>query len=71
MIDAANVTDEALQSFDQMMIEVALKVDRFSPLAVEIWAEVLRELDVRGMVRLVRGTYEDVGNSLVERLYKP
>lgn len=69
MIDASNITDEALQGYDQMMVEAVLKVEKFAALAVNIWQEVLRELALRGQVRLISGSYEDVGNSLIERLY--
>ena len=69
MIDVSVFTDEALEGYDQMMIEASLKVDRFSALALSIWDEVLRELDVRGKVELISGSYEDVGNSRIRRLY--
>jgi hypothetical protein len=52
------------------MIEVSLKVDRFSALALSIWDETLRELDLRGQVELISGSYEDVGNARIRRLYK-
>jgi hypothetical protein len=70
MIDVSIFTDEALEGYDQMMIEVSLKVDRFSALALSIWDETLRELDLRGQVELISGSYEDVGNARIRRLYK-
>jgi hypothetical protein len=69
MIDASNITDDGLQTYDTMMIEAVLKLDRFSPLAHAIWAEVLRELDLRGKVKLISGSYENVGDSKIKRLY--
>jgi hypothetical protein len=70
MIDVSIFTDEALEGYDQMMIQASLTVDHFSALAVSIWDEVLRELDLRGRVQLISGTYEDVGNARIKRLYK-
>jgi hypothetical protein len=70
MIDVSIFTDEALEGYDQMMIEATLTVNRFSALAVSIWDEVLRELDLRGKVQLISGSYDDVGNARIRRLYK-
>lgn len=66
--DARPLSDEVLDSFDEMMTECVAKIERFSPLAVSIWSDVLRELDRRGRVRLVSGSYDDLGNALVQRL---
>ena len=67
MIDASNITTEALESFDDMMTESMLKVEHVAALAMSIWSEVLRELDLRGRVVLVSGSYEDIGNALIRR----
>ncbi len=67
-IDAQSLTDEALLSYDDMMIECLTKIEHFSPLATSIWAEVLRELDLRKLVELVSGSYEDIGNARIKRL---
>jgi hypothetical protein len=67
LIDASNLTDDALKSYDTMMVEAVIKISQFSGLAVNIWSEVLRELDVRNLVTLVSGSYDDIGNSLVTR----
>jgi hypothetical protein len=68
MLDAANVPTEALEAFDDMMVEATMKVEKCAPLADAIWADVLKELDGRGRVRLHSGSYDDVGNALIERL---
>ena len=67
-IGAQNLTDEALQDFDRMMEETAMKVDKLASLAVGIWADVLKELDRRGKVRLISGSYNDIGNARIQRL---
>ncbi|KQI67594.1 hypothetical protein AN189_14875 [Loktanella sp. 3ANDIMAR09] len=67
-IDVQNVADEALSSFDAMMVEAAMKVDQIAPLAINIWTEVLKELDVRGKVVLISGSYDDIGNAKIRRL---
>ena len=68
IINIGELQDEALVNYDRMMIEVSLKVADVSALAVSIWSLVLKELDQRGRVRLISGSYDDVGNALVERL---
>lgn len=68
IIDAASMTTEALEAYDDMMIECVGKVESFAPLAVHVWTDVLKELDRRGRTRLVSGSYEDVGNALIQRL---
>ena len=66
-INAENITTDALEAYDNMMTECVLKVENFAPLATAVWAEALKELDKRGRVRLVSGSYDDIGNALVER----
>jgi hypothetical protein len=67
-IDAASVKIEALLAYDDMMVECVTKVEKLAPLAVSIWTDVLKELDRRGKVQLVSGSYDDVGNALIQRL---
>ena len=67
-INAKDLTDDVLISYDDMMVECAVKIEKFSPLATSIWSEVLRELDNRKLVKLVSGTYADIGNALIQRL---
>lgn len=69
-IDAGALTTEALEGYDRMMIEATIKVHSFAGLAVAVWSDVLRELDKRGRVTLVSGSYEDVGNALITRNYE-
>ena len=68
MFDVSNVTTEALEAFDEMMVECATKVEKIAPLAVSLWSGTLKELDKRGRVKLISGAYDDVGNALVQRL---
>ena len=67
-IDAASVKIEALLAYDDMMVECVTKAEKLAPLAVSIWTDVLKELDRRGKVQLVSGSYDDVGNALIQRL---
>jgi len=66
--DASRFTDEALLSFDTMMTEVYLRVRDISPLSVSLHADALQELEKRGKVRLVSGSFDDIGNALIERV---
>ncbi|HWX49671.1 MAG TPA: hypothetical protein VNZ61_16610 [Roseomonas sp.] len=71
LINAAALTDDALIRYDIMMVEAITKIRNLSALADSIWVEVLKELDVRGRVRLVHGSYDDIGNALIQRLDYP
>jgi hypothetical protein len=70
LIDMKSLSDEALQSYDAMMIESGITVKRLSGLAMHVWSEVLKELDSRGQVKLISGSYDSVGSMLVQRLYQ-
>jgi hypothetical protein len=63
MFDATTIPDENLHEYDQMMVKMNPRVRRFAPSANALWAVVLRELDVRGQVQLLCGSYEDPGNA--------
>jgi len=67
-IDFNNIPTDQLQSHDKMMIEATIKVKEFSHLSMQVWSAVLKELDKRGKVTLVSGSYDDIGNSLIHRL---
>jgi hypothetical protein len=67
-IDATRMTNEALEGYDKMMVECSIKIEKFASLAGFVWGDVLKELDRRGKVKLVSGSYDDVGNALVTRL---
>lgn len=67
--DASSLNDQALRDFDQMMIEAGFKVEKLAALADAIWGEVLEELSKRGQVRLMSGSFDDVGNTLIQRDY--
>lgn len=68
-IDFGKMKDEELKDYHEMMDEVTLKVDKVSPLAVGMWSAVLKELDKRQLVRLVSGSYDDVGNAAIQKLW--
>ena len=70
MIDATRYSDEDLQNFDSMMVEVVVRIERISALAVSMWSEVLKELDLRGKVKLVSGSYDNVGSAKIQRLWQ-
>jgi hypothetical protein len=65
---ASELSTELLLSYDDMMFECTIKVEKFSPLAVAVWSAVLRELDARGKVKLISGSYDDIGNALIQRV---
>lgn len=68
MIDASQITTEALEGFHDMMEECVLKVEKFAGLATAIWSDVLKELDRRGKIRLTSGSYDDVGNAIFHKV---
>ena len=67
-IDATNLKLDALIAYDEMMVECITKVEKFAALATAIWTDVLRELERRGKVRLISGSYDDLGNALIQRI---
>lgn len=67
-IDTAGLTTHDLEAYDDMMVYFLGQIDKVAPLAVALWSEVLRELDVRGRVKLVSGSYDDVLNANVTRI---
>lgn len=67
-INASQFTDDALLAFDDMMTECVAKVEKFAPLAAGVWADALQELEKRGKVKLISGSFDDIGNALVQRL---
>jgi hypothetical protein len=66
-IKADEMTTEELEAYDGMMVEVVIKVQILAGLAMAVWADVLRELDKRGRVKLLSGSYDNVGEALVQR----
>ncbi|MFD1983526.1 hypothetical protein ACFSOZ_12685 [Mesorhizobium newzealandense] len=62
-IHADAMTLESLEGYDDMMMECVAKVENFASLAVMVWSDVLKELDKRGRVRLVSGSYDEVGSA--------
>jgi hypothetical protein len=67
-IDASRITIEALESYDDMMVECVVTVKNLAPLAMAVWSEVMKELDRRGRMKLISGSYDDIGNVLVQRV---
>lgn len=67
-IDIPNISTHELESYDDMMTESAVHVHKFSTLAVAVWTEVLKELDKRGRVELVSGSYDRIGDALIRRV---
>ena len=70
-IDAQRLTDEVLQGYDDMMVECTVKIEKFAGLATAVWSDVLKEMERRGKVKLVSGSYDDLGNALIHRIGKP
>lgn len=66
-IDASRMTDDALDGYDDMMLECTRKLTELAPLAVSIWTDVLKELDRRGKVSLLSGSYDDLGKAHIQR----
>lgn len=66
-IDFTAVPTDELVTHDKMMIEAAIKVAEISHLSMQVWSAVLKELDRRGTVKLISGSYDDIGNSLIHR----
>jgi hypothetical protein len=69
-IDAQSMSDDALEGYDAMMLECVLKIEKFASLATAIWSDALKELERRGKVKLVSGSYDDLGNALIHRIGK-
>lgn len=63
----ADVTTEALEAYDDMMMECAVTIENFPVLASKLWSDALKELDQRGRVSLTHGSYDDLGNALITR----
>lgn len=67
VIDATKLDDAALEAYDAMMVECVPLIKSYATLAVNVWRDVLKELDNRGKVKLVSGSYDDIGNALILR----
>lgn len=70
LIDTSNLTDEVLKAHDDFMTDACVSVERVSPLSINIWQEVLRELDLRGLVKLISGSYDRVADARIQRFWK-
>lgn len=68
LILADKMTDDALLSYHSFMNYACVGVEDISSLAMAVWTDVLKELDKRGKVRLVSGSYDDIGNALIQTL---
>jgi len=67
MIDIAALTTDHLEAYDEMMVECTPTIRQFAPLAASIWTAVLKELDSRGRVHLISGSYDNLGDALIQR----
>jgi hypothetical protein len=70
LIDTSNLTDDVLKAHGDFMTDACVSVERVSPLSINIWQEVLRELDLRGLVKLISGSYDRVADARIQRLWK-
>jgi hypothetical protein len=68
-IDIQKMSDADLKEHHEMMTECVIKVEAVSKLAVSLWQEVLKELDRRHLVRLIAGSYDDVGNAHIQKCW--
>lgn len=68
MIDTTGMKTEALEAYDDMMVECVVKVDNFAGIASLVWTDVLKELDKRGRVKLASGSYDNIGDALIHRI---
>ena len=66
--DASKFTDEALLELDDMLTEAILKIEKIPSLAVALMADTLQELERRGKVKLISGSFDDIGNALIKRV---
>jgi len=66
-IDVKLFADDALKSYDQMMVDCIPRLESFSSLALAVWSDVLHELDRRGFVEPVPGSYDAAGKALIWR----
>lgn len=64
-----NIESEVLIAFDKAMLKTSLKTEQFIPLLLVMWGNALKELEKRRLVRLICGSYSDVCDALICRLY--
>lgn len=67
--DPAKMTDEALVSFDKATLHRMLTVRDIASSEIASWSAVLKELDRRGKVKLVSGSFDEPGDALIHRWY--
>jgi hypothetical protein len=66
-INASVMSDVDLQDYDEMMTRFCVGNGRISALGIAVWIDVLNELDLRGQVALISGSYDDIGNAQINR----
>lgn len=69
MIDPRTLTNKTLESYDTMMMRIAARCGAIPELAMQIWSCVLVELNIRGRVQLMRGSYDNVRDAEIRRIY--
>lgn len=65
--DFSQQSTEALREYDQMMVQSVPIIDNFSSIAVSVWGAVLKELERRGEVKIISGSLDRIGGSLIQR----
>ncbi len=69
MIDLEKYSDKTLKAYHDYMSECLFEVEKFEILAVGIWKEVLKELDKRGLVKLIQGSYNDINSAVIRKTW--
>lgn len=66
-IDASGMSEVDLQDYDEMMTRFCIGEGKISALGRAVWIDVLHELDRRGQVALISGSYDDIGDARIDR----
>ncbi|TNH41270.1 hypothetical protein [Paracoccus haeundaensis] len=69
LLHTSSLTDDALSSYDRLMVHSGLSLEVTSSLADQIWAEVLGELERREMIELVSGKLSHPAGARIVRKY--
>lgn len=68
-IETKDLATDALKEFDNFMTRTTVEIEPTSAIAYNVWSNVLKELDKRGEVTLISGSYDNIGNALIRRLW--
>jgi hypothetical protein len=69
-IDLSKLPTKELADHDSMMVEAAVRIQKISALAIQLWSAVLKELSNRKQVSLISGSFDDIGNAHITRNYE-